>query len=166
MPIRQHSNLDQNIISLLIKMKLDMVGLSDFEDMMPIELSDGMKKRVGLARALALDPKFLIYDEPTAGLDPITAGGIDQLIIDLSKKMGVTSLLVTHDAESAFRVASRLVVLHEGVVAQEGTPDDIRNTKHPVVKQFINGSPEGPIPLRQSRQQYLAELLNGEAPPY
>ena len=110
--------------------KLALVGLKGVEDMPPSELSGGMKKRVALARAIALDPKIVFYDEPGAGLDPITAAMIDQLILDLSRKLRITSVVVTHEMKSAFRIADKMIVLHKGKVLQEGTPEEIQNSKN------------------------------------
>ncbi|MBM4048538.1 MAG: ABC transporter ATP-binding protein [Planctomycetes bacterium] len=159
LPMREHTELDDNIISIMVKMKLELVGLRDFDHLKPAQLSGGMQKRVGLARAIALDPEILFYDEPTTGLDPITAGVINQLIVDLSDKLGVTSLVVTHDMNSAFMVADKMMMLYEGKVVQQGTPDEIRNTSNPLVKQFISGAPDGPIPLRRSSKEYALDLV-------
>lgn len=159
LPLREHTDLDDNIIRIMVKMKLELVGLRDFEDLMPSQISGGMKKRVGLARALALDPEILFYDEPGAGLDPIVAGVIDKLIMDLSQKLGVTSVVVTHEMGSAFQIADRMVLLFDGEMVAEGTPDDFRHSEDPYVKQFIGGEPDGPIPLRRSRVDYEDDLL-------
>ena len=160
LPLREHSDLDEEIIRIVMKMKLELVGLRDFEGLMPGQISGGMKKRVGLARALALDPEILFYDEPGAGLDPVMAGVIDQLILDLSGKLGVTSVVVTHEMGSAFRIADRRVMLYEGRVVAEGTPEEIRSSPDPLVRQFIRGEPDGPIPLRRSRIEYEVDLLS------
>jgi phospholipid/cholesterol/gamma-HCH transport system ATP-binding protein len=157
--IREHLKLGDDIIRIMVKMKLELVGLRDFEFLMPSQLSGGMKKRVGLARALALDPEIIFYDEPGAGLDPITAGVIDKLIMDLSRKLGVTSVVVTHEMESAFRIADRMVMLYEGRIVEQGTPEEFRSTTNPLVKQFVNGEPDGPIPLRRSKVDYEEDLL-------
>lgn len=125
--------------------KLDLVGLSRVDEKRPAELSGGMRKRVGLARALACDPEVLLYDEPTTGLDPITADMINDLIVDLSQKLNVTSLAVTHDMVSAYKIADRIVMLYEGRVRFDGSPDEIRAVDDPVVRQFITGSAAGPI---------------------
>jgi phospholipid/cholesterol/gamma-HCH transport system ATP-binding protein len=159
LPLREHANLDENVISIMIKMKLELVGLRDFEGLMPAQLSGGMKKRVGLARAVALDPEILFYDEPTAGLDPIATGVTDELIRDLSKKLGVTSVVVTHDMGSAFRIADRMAMLYRGELIALGTPDEIRGSTDPRVTQFVDGLADGPIPLRQSSKDYAADLL-------
>ncbi|MDA8156075.1 MAG: ABC transporter ATP-binding protein [Actinomycetota bacterium] len=125
--------------------KLRLVGLKDVEDKMPSELSGGMRKRVGLARAIAHNPEILLYDEPTTGLDPILADSINELIIRMREKMKVTSVAITHDMHSAYRIADRIAMLFEGRIVQEGTPDEIKNTSNDLVKQFITGSAQGPI---------------------
>ena len=110
LPLREHTELDEKIIGVIVKMKLELVGLRDFEHLKPAQLSGGMQKRVALARALALDPEIVFYDEPTSGLDPVVTGVISQLILDLSKRMGITSVVVTHDTGSAFKIADKMVV--------------------------------------------------------
>jgi phospholipid/cholesterol/gamma-HCH transport system ATP-binding protein len=140
-------------------MKLELVGLRDFENLMPSQLSGGMKKRVGLARALALDPEIIFYDEPGAGLDPVVMGVIDKLIMDLSRKLGVTSVVVTHEMGSAFHIADRMVMLYEGRIVAEGSPVEFRDTQDPLIRQFVKGEPDGPIPLRRSRVNYEDDLL-------
>lgn len=159
LPLREHSNLDPDVIDIVVKMKLEMVGLTGFEDLMPAEISGGMKKRVGLARAIALDPDIVFCDEPGAGLDPITAAVIDQLISDLSRKLGITFVVVTHEMESVFRIADRVMMMYQGQVEEIGTPQSLRQSNNPVVKQFIEGKPEGPIPMQMSGQNYLESLL-------
>ena len=124
---------------------LGLVGLQGIEKMMPAELSGGMKKRVSLARVLCIKPKIIFYDEPTTGVDPITADAINNLIIDLRRKLKVTSIVVTHDMNSAYKVADSIAMFYHGRVIAEGQPDEIRNTRHPVVKQFIHGEAHGPI---------------------
>jgi len=159
LPLREHADLDENVIQIVVKMKLELVGLRDFEGLMPAQLSGGMKKRVGLARAVSLDPEILFYDEPTAGLDPIATGVTDELIRDLSKKLGVTSVVVTHDMGSAFRIADRMAMLYRGELIALGTPDEIRGSDDARVRQFVEGLADGPIPLRQSSKDYAADLL-------
>ncbi|MGQ9589246.1 MAG: ABC transporter ATP-binding protein [Planctomycetota bacterium] len=159
LPIREHTDLDEAIIRIIVKMKLELVGLRDFEALMPSQLSGGMKKRVGLARALALDPEIIFYDEPGAGLDPILAGVIDKLIADLSRKLGVTSVVVTHEMGSAFRIADRMVMLYEGKIVAAGPPEEFRESSDPLVRQFVRGEPDGPIPLRRSKVSYEEDLL-------
>lgn len=158
MPLREHTKLDENIMSIMVKMKLELVGLRGFEDLMTSQLSGGMKKRVGLARAIVMDPEIIFYDEPTAGLDPIVSGVIDKLILDLSKKLSITSVVVTHDMNSVFRIADRIAMLHEGKIIQVGAKEDFRNTANPLAKQFVNGEPEGPINFFMSGDDYLDEL--------
>ncbi len=158
LPLQQHSDLDDNIIQIMMRMKLEMVGLTGFEHLKPAEISGGMKKRVGLARAIALDPEMVFYDEPSAGLDPVVSAVIDELILDLKRKIGITSVVVTHHMDSAFKIADKMVMLYQGRVLAYGTPDEIRNSTDPVVQQFINGSADGPIPYRTSRDLYLQTL--------
>ncbi len=165
LPLREHTQLDDNIIRIMVKMKLELVGLRDFEDLKPAQLSGGMAKRVGLARAIALDPEILFYDEPTTGLDPITAGVIETLINDLSSKTGVTSVIVTQDMHCAFACADRICLLFGGRVAALGSLEEIRNSNDPLVKQFINGEPDGPIPLRRSSRDYAEDLIGGSRTP-
>lgn len=162
LPLREHTKLDEKIIGVIVKMKLELVGLRDFEHLKPSQLSGGMQKRVALARAVALDPEIVFYDEPTSGLDPVVTGVIGQLITDLSKRMGITSVVVTHDIGSAFQIADRIVVLFRGKVVASGTPQEIKDSPDPIVQQFIHGSPDGPIPLRQSSRDYLEDLLDME----
>jgi len=157
--LREHTELDEDIIALMVKMKLELVGLRDFEDLMPSQISGGMKKRVGLAPALALDPEVMFYDEPGAGLDPITMGVIDKLINDLSKKLSVTSVVVTHEMGSAFHIADRMVMLYDGRIVANGPPSEFRDAEDPLVRQFVNGEPDGPIPLRRFKVDYEEDLL-------
>ena len=157
--LREHTKLDKNVIDIVVKMKLELVGLRGFEDLMPSQLSGGMRKRVGLARAIAMDPEIVFYDEPTAGLDPIVAGVIDKLILDLSKKLAITSVVVTHDMKSVFSIADRVAMLYEGKVLEVGTPDEIKKSKNQMVQQFISGSPDGPIRFFQQKDDYLEHLI-------
>ncbi len=138
---------------------LRRVGLGGFGDRYPHQLSGGMKKRAGLARAIALDPKVLFYDEPSAGLDPVTSAEIDKLIIDLNRKLGVTSVVVTHEMDSAFRIADRMVLLDRGKFIVSGTPKEMRENKDPLVHQFINGLAEGPLTDRRRAGGYETDLL-------
>ncbi len=139
---RQYSKKE---IAERVKEKLALVGLSNAIEKSPAELSGGMRKRVGLARAIATDPEVLLYDEPTTGLDPITADMIDNLIVSLNKKLNVTSVTVTHDMKSAFKIADRIVMLYQGRVQFDGSPEQVRTTSDPIVRQFISGSSQGPI---------------------
>lgn len=145
LPLREHTAMSESEIQARVEERLEWVGLSAVEDMKPASLSGGMKKRVGLARAIAMDPQFVLYDEPTTGLDPIMADVIDQLIRSMQKRLGVTSVVVTHDMASAFKVADRMALLNDGRVVFLGTPDEVRTTKDPLVRQFVEGSSEGPI---------------------
>jgi phospholipid/cholesterol/gamma-HCH transport system ATP-binding protein len=159
LPLREHTKLDKSVVDIVVKMKLEMVGLRGFEDLMPSQLSGGMRKRVGLARAIVMDPEIVFYDEPTAGLDPIVAGVIDKLILDLSKKLSITSVVVTHDMKSVFSIGDRIAMLYEGKVLEVGTPDQIRNSKNAMVQQFTAGSPDGPIKFFQQKDDYLEHLI-------
>ena len=161
LPLREHTELDENIIKIIVKLKLELVGLRDFEHLIPAQLSGGMKKRVGLARAIALDPEIIFYDEPGAGLDPVMLAVIDELITGLGEKLGVASIVVTHEMHSAFRIADRMVLMHGGHVLAEGTPDEIKKSDDPVLQQFIQGKAEGPIPLRLSSKDFAEDLLGG-----
>jgi len=145
LPLREHTDMPESEIRARVSERLEWVGLSGVEEMKPASLSGGMKKRVGLARAIAMDPQFVLYDEPTTGLDPIMADAIDQLIRSMQERMGVTSIVVTHDMQSAFKVADRMALLNDGRVVFLGTPDDVRTTTDPLVRQFVEGTSEGPI---------------------
>ncbi|HBO96971.1 MAG TPA: ABC transporter ATP-binding protein [Candidatus Omnitrophica bacterium] len=138
-------SVDKKTVRAKVERSLGMVGLSGIEGMMPSELSGGMRKRVSLARVLCMEPRIIFYDEPTTGVDPITSDVINNLIVDLRHKLKVTSIVVTHDMNSAYKVADNIVMLYHGQVVAEGTPKEIQGTKHPVVKQFINGEAKGPI---------------------
>jgi phospholipid/cholesterol/gamma-HCH transport system ATP-binding protein len=143
--LREHELMPEPEIQSAVKETLSMVGLPGIEDLKPAELSGGMKKRVGLARAIALQPKYIMYDEPTTGLDPIMADIINEMIIQLNEKLSVTTVVVTHDMVSTYKVSTRIVMLHRGIIIHSGTPEETRNTKDPVVRQFIEGNAEGPI---------------------
>ncbi len=159
LPLREHTRLETHVIETVVKMKLELVGLRGFEGLMPSQLSGGMRKRVGLARAIAMDPEIMFYDEPTAGLDPIVAGVIDKLILDLSKKLSITSVVVTHDMKSVFSIADRVAMLYEGKALAVGAPDEIKKSENPMVRQFISGSPDGPIRFFQQKDDYLEHLM-------
>jgi phospholipid/cholesterol/gamma-HCH transport system ATP-binding protein len=143
--LRQHTKLSDKEIRAIATEKLALVGLKNVEDKMPVDLSGGMRKRVGLARAIAMDAEIILYDEPTTGLDPITADSINELIVDLRKKLGVTSVAITHDMHSAYKISDRLAMLYKGEILEVGTPEQIKNTTNPIVRQFITGSAVGPI---------------------
>ena len=144
-------------------MKLEQVGLSGFEHLKPAEISGGMKKRVGLARALALDPELLFSDEPTSGLDPIMTAVVDELTVEMTKKLGVTAVVVTHDMTSAFRIGTRMIMLgtgpSQGKIIAAGSPEEIRAHASPEVQQFIKGEADGPVPLKMSQDDYVVRLL-------
>jgi phospholipid/cholesterol/gamma-HCH transport system ATP-binding protein len=163
LPIMEHSRVDAEITNLIVKMKLELVGLTGFEDLKPAEISGGMKKRVALARALALDPELLFSDEPTSGLDPVMTAVVDELTRDLTRKLGMTAVVVTHDMTSAFRIGTKMIMLgtgsEQGRIIAEGSPQEIRNNPDPRLRQFIHGEADGPIPLRLSKGDYLKRLL-------
>jgi phospholipid/cholesterol/gamma-HCH transport system ATP-binding protein len=154
LPLAQHTKKLPDEIEQIVKQKLEMVGLTDFEDLRPDEISGGMKKRVGLARALALDPELLFSDEPTSGLDPIMTAVVDELTLKLACRRGMTAVVVSHDMTSAFRIATRMIMLGHGSIVAQGTPDEIRNSPNPEVQQFIHGRADGPIPLNLSQEQH------------
>ena len=141
----EHTNLSTSQIRKRIKECLAHVGLTGIEHLKPAELSGGMKKRVGLARAIAVNPEIIMYDEPTTGVDPIMGDAVNDLIVELHDKLNITSIAVTHDMVSAYKIANRIAMLYEGKIIETGTPDEIKNTKNPVVKQFITGAATGPI---------------------
>ena len=143
--LKQHTNLKDDEIRDIVAEKLAMVGLKGVEYLMPSELSGGMKKRVSLARAIAMEPEILLYDEPTTGLDPIMADVINELIIQLREKLRVTSIAITHDMKSAYKIGDRIAMLYKGKIIEVGTPDEIKNSKNEIVQQFIQGKSEGPI---------------------
>ncbi len=154
LPLLQHTNMSVDEIEELVTHKLEMVGLSGFNELKPSEISGGMRKRVGLARALALDPELLFSDEPTSGLDPIMTAVVDKLTLELTKDEGMTAVVVTHDMTSAFRIATRMIMLGRGRILAQGTPDEIRTHPDPEVQQFINGEADGPMPLNLSQDDH------------
>lgn len=143
--LREHTNMTDMEIEEKVRQRLKVVGLPGIEKMRVAELSGGMKKRVGLARALAMDPEFVLFDEPTTGLDPILADAINELICELKGKYGETIIVVTHDIVSAYRIGDCIAMLHEGEIVFSGTPEETQHTDNPIVQQFITGSAEGPI---------------------
>jgi phospholipid/cholesterol/gamma-HCH transport system ATP-binding protein len=154
LPLLQHTDKSADEIEQIVKQKLKMVGLTGFEDLKPAEISGGMKKRVGLARALALDPELLFSDEPTSGLDPIMTAVVDQLTLKLTHGSHMTAVVVSHDMTSAFRIGTRMIMLGHGSIVAQGTPDEIRNSPNPEVQQFIHGEADGPIPLNLSQEEH------------
>jgi len=174
LPLREHTDLDESTISTIVKIKLEQVNLREHADKYPAQLSGGMRKRAGLARAMALDPKILFYDEPSAGLDPVTSAEIDQLILSLTKKLGVTSVVVTHEMDSAFAIADRMVMLDKGRVLRVDTRewfDKLRTLPQAeasalpedtqIIRQFLRGDAEGPITARRSASNFAEDLLGG-----
>jgi phospholipid/cholesterol/gamma-HCH transport system ATP-binding protein len=161
LPLREHTSLDDSTIEIMIRLKLDQVGLSGFEDYMPAQLSGGMKKRAAIARALAMDPEILFFDEPSAGLDPIIAAGIDDLILKLKKAFRITIVVVTHELASAFLIADRMILLDKGYIVANGTTSELRESQQPRVRQFLDRIPE---PELTGEIDYL-QMLTGENPP-
>ncbi len=143
--LNEFMNLDRKTTRDKVHDALALVGLKDVEDMMPSQLSGGMRKRVSLARVLCMEPQIILYDEPTSEVDPITAAAISNLIIELRDKLKVTSIVVTHDMNLAYRISDSIAMFYRGQVIADGKPDDIKNSKHPVVSQFIHGDAQGPI---------------------
>ena len=146
-PLREHTDLSEALIRDVVLMKLHAVGLRGARDLAPSQISGGMARRVALARAIVLDPELVMYDEPFAGLDPISLGTAAQLIRQLNDAMGLTSIIVSHDLEETFRLADHVIILGEGVVAAQGTPDEVRASRDPLVHQFVNALPAGPVPF-------------------
>ena len=145
LPLEELTKKSKKEIDQIVDAKLEMVGMREAIDLMPSELSGGMKKRVSLARALTLEPELILFDEPVAGLDPVIASVIDELIISLTDQQKVTSVIVTHEMESAFRIATRMAMLYRGKIIEDGPPEQFKQSQNPVVAQFLSGSTEGPI---------------------
>jgi phospholipid/cholesterol/gamma-HCH transport system ATP-binding protein len=146
-PLREHTKLKEKEIGQIVADRLSAVGLSGVEEKMPSQLSGGMRKRVGLARAIALHPQIVLFDEPTTGLDPVMTEAINELIIQTQKNFKLTCVVISHDIQSIFRIGHKIAMLYEGQIIQQGTPDDIRSSENPVIKQFLAGSIEGPIKI-------------------
>jgi phospholipid/cholesterol/gamma-HCH transport system ATP-binding protein len=159
-PLHEHTDLDESVIRTMVTMKLEQIGLRGFEHLMPSELSGGMAKRVAFARALAMDPDVVFFDEPTSGLDPISAGVVATLIRDMTQKTKMTSVVVTHDVKAGLAIADHVVLLWQGAIIAEGSPDDIRRSADARVCQFIEGRPDGPIPFSRSGTSYVDDLLH------
>jgi len=168
--LTEHTDLDKATIEIMVKIKLEMVGLREHADKMPAQLSGGMKKRAGLARAIALDPKILFYDEPSAGLDPVTSAEVDQLIINLTRKLRVTSVVVTHEMDSAFTIADRMCILDQGRILKTGSrqefealrdsrPEQLQSEQDKLIRQFLCGDAKGPITNRKMTSDYEEDLL-------
>lgn len=161
LPLREHTKLEQSTIEIILRLKLDQVGLAGFEDYKPSELSGGMKKRAAVARALAMDPEILFFDEPSAGLDPIIAAGLDQLILELKRAFRMTIIVVTHELASAYLIADRMVLIDKGYVVAIGTTEEMRASTHPRVRQFLNRIPE---PAVAEELDYLQMLTEDKRP--
>jgi phospholipid/cholesterol/gamma-HCH transport system ATP-binding protein len=146
-PLREHTDLPEALIRDIVLMKLHAVGLRGARDLMPSQISGGMARRVALARAIALDPDLIMYDEPFAGLDPISLGTAAQLIRQLGDSMGLTTIVVSHDLEETFRLADHVIILGPGTVAAQGTPEEVRASTDPLVHQFVHALPTGPVPF-------------------
>jgi len=145
LPLEELTEKSPEEIEEIVETKLELVGLAGSKEQMPYELSGGMRKRVSLARALVMEPELILFDEPSAGLDPVISSVIDELIIDLTKKSKVTSIIVTHDMDSAFRIGTRMAMLYQGKIIEDAEPEQFKRSKNPVVTQFLSGSTEGPI---------------------
>jgi phospholipid/cholesterol/gamma-HCH transport system ATP-binding protein len=172
LPLREHTNLDPEVIEMMVKIKLELVGLRQHADKLPSQISGGMAKRAGLARAMAMDPKILFYDEPSAGLDPVTSAEIDQLIKELTRNFAVTSVVVTHEMDSAFTIADRMLMLDGGRVLKVGDREDFERIRQisdaeasalseddQIIRQFLRGAAQGPITRRRSADDYREDLL-------
>jgi phospholipid/cholesterol/gamma-HCH transport system ATP-binding protein len=144
-PLREHTRLPEPLVRDIVLMKLNAVGLRGARDLMPSEVSGGMARRIALARAIALDPELVMYDEPFAGLDPISLGTAAQLIRQLNDTLGITSIVVSHDLEETFRIADKVIILANGGIAAQGTPAEVRASTDPLVSQFVNARPDGPV---------------------
>jgi phospholipid/cholesterol/gamma-HCH transport system ATP-binding protein len=157
-PLREHTDLPDEMIRDLVLMKLNAVGLRGAADLMPSELSGGMARRVALARAIALEPRLILFDEPFAGLDPISLGVTGNLIRRLTDTLGVTSIVVTHDIQESLRMVDYVYFVSDGVIAAQGTPDQLRASDHPFVHQFVHGEEDGPVPFQYPAPPYAEEL--------
>lgn len=157
LPLQEHTKLEPSTVEIMVRLKLDQVGLSGFENFLPSQLSGGMKKRAAVARALAMDPEILFFDEPSAGLDPIIAAGIDHLILELKKAFRMTIIVVTHELASAFLIADRMVLINKGDLIAMGTVQEMQNSKHPKVRQFLDRVPEPAVAQELDYLQMLTE---------
>lgn len=157
-PIREHTDLSDELIRDLVLMKLNAVGLRGAHALMPAEISGGMARRVALARAIALDPELILYDEPFAGLDPISLGVTANLIRSLTQALGATSVLVTHDVAESLAIADYVYFVASGKIAAEGTPDQLAESTDPFVRQFVDGAPDGPVPFHYPAPSYASDL--------
>ncbi len=160
LPLNEHTDLDPATIEIMVRLKLNEVGLDGYENYMPAQLSGGMKKRAAVARAMAMDPEILFFDEPSAGLDPIIAAGIDQLLLKLKEAFGITIIVVTHELASAFLIADRMVLLDKGRIVANGTPAELQASTQPRVRQFLDRVAEPEI----SQEIDYLQMLTGEVP--
>jgi phospholipid/cholesterol/gamma-HCH transport system ATP-binding protein len=160
-PLREHTDLSEDMVRDVVLMKLNAVGLRGARDLMPSEVSGGMARRVALARAIALDPELVMYDEPFAGLDPISLGTAARLIRQLNDAMGLTSLVVSHDLEETFNIADQVIILANGKIAAQGTPEEVRHSDNPLVHQFVNALPEGPVRFHYPAASVDADFSTG-----
>jgi len=158
LPLREHTQLEDSTIQIVVRLKLEQVGLAGFEDYMPSQLSGGMKKRAAVARAMAMDPEILFFDEPSAGLDPIIAAGIDSLILKLKKAFRMTLVVVTHELSSAFLIADRMVLIDKGHIVAIGTREELHASTHPRVRQFLDRVPEPEVQEELDYLQMLTEV--------
>jgi phospholipid/cholesterol/gamma-HCH transport system ATP-binding protein len=156
-PLREHTDLEESTIQIMMKMKLKLVGLTGFETFKPSQLSGGMKKRAGLARAIAMDPEILFCDEPSAGLDPVVAAGLDNLILKLKKAFNMTIVVVTHELESVNIIADRIAMMHEGKIIAEGTREEFQQSTNPILQQFFNRQADTE---EVDRERYLNSLIS------
>lgn len=161
-PLREHTQLPETLIRTVVLMKLEAVGLRGVRDFYPSELSGGMSRRVSLARALALDPEIILYDEPFAGQDPISMGALMQLIRQLNDALGLTSVVVSHDVGETLQIADRAYVISDGRVIESGTPDELRNSQSAWVDQFLNALPDGPVPFHYPAAPIAEDLRQGD----
>ncbi len=163
-PLREHTALPEDLVRDIVLMKLNAVGLRGARDLMPSEVSGGMARRVALARAIALDPELIMYDEPFAGLDPISLGTAAQLIRRLNDTLGITSIVVSHDLEETFHIADQVIILANGRVAAQGTPDEVRNSSDPLVQQFVHARADGPVGFHYPGPTVAQDFSGGLAP--
>ncbi|MDA6067032.1 ATP-binding cassette domain-containing protein [Idiomarina abyssalis] len=161
-PLREHTDLPEELIRSVVLMKLEAVGLRGARHLMPSELSGGMARRAALARAIALDPDLILYDEPFAGQDPISMGVIVKLIKSLNESLGLTSIVVSHDVNDLLSIADYAYVIADKKVVGEGTPDELRNNETAIIQQFLNGSADGPVAFHYSDDDFTTDLLRGE----
>ncbi len=158
-PMREHTKMSERLINDLVLMKLNAVGLRGTANLKPSELSGGMARRVALARTIALDPELVMYDEPFAGLDPISLSVVGQLIRKLNDTLGLTSVLVSHDVSESLKIVDYIYFISDGVVVAQGNPEQIRNSKDPFVRQFVDGLPDGPVPFHVGAPDFRTQLL-------